>query len=239
MFDKRTKPPVSSRSSSSSMSKSSTGRSGGSGGGGGGGGCETLFPCQSLLAPSMKHFQGPAIYQFDDANFSFNDFQSIQDVGNGLKRGDPTKTGQFGIGFNSCYHVTDVPMFISGSYLVVFDPHKRYLPPISSPDGRQDQSTGVFYDLSKQAAEFDGRHFCDKYKDQINPFVGLFGCTDKGYQATKGTLFRFPLRNDEVSRNSLIKKYNGADNLDEVAKEIIVPFIDTNINRLITTIFNS
>jgi hypothetical protein len=25
-------------------------------------------------------------------------------VGDGLKRGDPTKTGQFGLGFNSCYH---------------------------------------------------------------------------------------------------------------------------------------
>ena len=39
--------------------------------------------------------------------------------------GDPTKTGQFGLGFNSVYHVTDTPMFVSGADFVVFDPHVR------------------------------------------------------------------------------------------------------------------
>jgi len=39
---------------------------------------------------------------------------SIQNVANGKKRGDPTKTGQFGLGFNSVYHITDTPIFLTG-----------------------------------------------------------------------------------------------------------------------------
>lgn len=37
-------------------------------------------------------------------------------------------TGRFGLGVNSMYHFTDLPSFISGDYLVLFDPHVQYLP---------------------------------------------------------------------------------------------------------------
>jgi sacsin len=86
------------------------------------------FGKTSLLAPSLQDFQGPAIYQFDDAVFEEKDYESIQRVGDGLKRGDPTKTGQFGLGFNSVYHVTELPSFISGDNLILLDPHRLYLP---------------------------------------------------------------------------------------------------------------
>ena len=48
----------------------------------------------TLLSPSMIHWAGPALYAFDDASFRPEDFASIQRVGDGRKRGDPTKTGQ-------------------------------------------------------------------------------------------------------------------------------------------------
>ena len=54
--------------------------------------------------------------------------QSIQNIGNSQKKGAVSKTGRFGIGFNSVYHVSDVPSFISGRHIVYFDPHARFLP---------------------------------------------------------------------------------------------------------------
>jgi hypothetical protein len=48
---------------------------------------------------------------------------------------DRTKTGQFGVGFNAVYHLTDVPSFItrgpdisSGGTFCVFDPHCWHAP---------------------------------------------------------------------------------------------------------------
>lgn len=54
--------------------------------------------------------------------------QSIQNIGNSQKKGAAAKTGRFGIGFNSVYHVSDVPSFVSGRHIVYFDPHARFLP---------------------------------------------------------------------------------------------------------------
>lgn len=39
--------------------------------------------------------------------------------------------GRFGLGFNAVYHLTDVPSFVSGDYIVMFDPHAKYLPGIT------------------------------------------------------------------------------------------------------------
>ena len=38
------------------------------------------------------------------------------------------QTGKFGLGFNAVYHFTDLPSFVSGEYLVCFDPHAKFLP---------------------------------------------------------------------------------------------------------------
>ncbi|KAH8046850.1 hypothetical protein JL720_16254 [Aureococcus anophagefferens] len=55
------------------------------------------------------------------------DFASIQRLGDSVKRSDTTKTGRFGIGFNSVYHLTEVPSFASGSKVVWFDPQCAFL----------------------------------------------------------------------------------------------------------------
>ena len=54
------------------------------------------FGTSSLLSPALSGTQGPALYQFDDAEFNPDDYESIQRVGDGIKMGDPTKTGQVG-----------------------------------------------------------------------------------------------------------------------------------------------
>jgi hypothetical protein len=61
---------------------------------------------------------------YNDACFTENDFQSIQRIGDSLKKTDEQKSkiGRFGIGFNSVYHLTDLPSFVSSSFLVMLDP---------------------------------------------------------------------------------------------------------------------
>ena len=155
----------------------------------------TSFGTASLLSPALADMQGAALYQFDDAQFRPDDYESIQRVGDGTKLGDPTKTGQFGLGFNSVYHVTDTPMFVSGRDFVVFDPHEAHLP---------DGLPGLCEDASSLSRA------CP---DQLAPFQGIFGCdVDAGCWRTRsgqGTLFRLPLRTREAAGRSRIKDGRG------------------------------
>ena len=84
---------------------------------------------------SWKPLQGPALCVFNDTCFSENDLVGIQNLREGSKSDDPTKTGKFSVGFNSVYHLTDVPSFLSkgpqtpnGGTFCVFDPHCKYVP---------------------------------------------------------------------------------------------------------------
>ena len=79
---------------------------------------------ENVADPALSQFQGPSLLVFNDAIFTDSDFQSIQRIGDSLKRTSETKTkiGRFGIGFNAIYHITDMPCFVSNSYLVMLDP---------------------------------------------------------------------------------------------------------------------
>ncbi len=56
--------------------------------------------------------------------FTAEDFKSIQRIGDSLKKTEESKAkiGRFGIGFNSVYHITELPSFVSSNYLVMLDP---------------------------------------------------------------------------------------------------------------------
>ncbi|GLC59948.1 hypothetical protein PLESTB_001557000 [Pleodorina starrii] len=159
----------------------------------------------SLLSPAMSPFQGPALLAFNDGVFSDRDLESISRIGDSKKKEEEGKTGRFGVGFNSCYHLTDLPSFVSGRHLVIFDPHCRHLPNISStnPGKRID-----FVQHGDVAAQ---------YGDQVAPYTGAFGCTlgagassegggGGGGRPWEGTLFRFPLRSSELAEASTISK---------------------------------
>ncbi len=94
------------------------------------------------------------------------------------------------MGFNSCYHITDLPTFVSGNHLVLFDPHVRHLPNISSSNpGKK-----INFVENPIPAEYD---------DQVIPFR-TFGCDmRKRYDAT---IFRFPLRSELLAEQSSISK---------------------------------
>lgn len=72
----------------------------------------------------------PALQLFSPGLTSHNPYQhpmyptGTQDS----KASRPTSIGRFGLGFNAVYHFTDLPCFVSGDHLVMFDPHAKYLP---------------------------------------------------------------------------------------------------------------
>ncbi|XP_065842083.1 sacsin-like isoform X2 [Oscarella lobularis] len=128
---------------------------------------------ETLINPELARFQGPALYAQNNAVFKDSDWDSIQTLRRSVKEKDPLKVGRFGIGFNSVYHLTDLPSVVSDKKIAFFDPQKKCF-----------EKGGAGYTFSALAI----------YPDQFAPYK-VFGCSmaDSSYEAT---LFRFPLRND-------------------------------------------
>ena len=60
----------------------------------------------STYSSGLESFQGPAILLWNDASFTAKDWANIQQPAQSLKADTLTKTGRYGIGFNSVYHWT-------------------------------------------------------------------------------------------------------------------------------------
>jgi len=148
------------------------------------------YGCSSLLGEALKLWQGPSLYCFNDSVFSEKDFRNIARIGQTSKLNSFDMTGRFGLGFNSVFHWTDLPSFISGEHLVVFDPHSIYLP---------EGSGGMRIQFTKATSG----SFLEHFPDQSQPFL-LFGSNMRDF--FKGTLFRFPFRTLVASRASEISK---------------------------------
>ena len=146
----------------------------------------------------MEVWQGPAIWIYNDAEFSEDDFQALIKLGIGGKSRDvdedDTRIGRFGIGFNCAFHVTDLPSFVSGKYIAFLDPHAKFLPAIEYPPRRR---IGTIIDFTKE-------DFKRSFPDQCYPYEAL-GC-DFSKEGFKGTLFRLPLRTHKLAKQSEISK---------------------------------
>jgi sacsin len=94
------------------------------------------------------------------------------------------------VGFNSVYHLTDLPSFVSGKYVVLFDPQGAYLPNVSAAN------PGKRIDYVNSSA-------LTMYHDQLSPYCA-FGCDMKA--SFQGTLFRFPLRSTEQASSSRLSR---------------------------------
>lgn len=142
-------------------------------------------PKKSLLLDGLAPFQGPAICTYNDASFTETDIASIQSVGNSLKNDADSraKTGKFGLGFNSCYHVTDCPGLLTAEQIMFFDPSQQHL-------GNND--TGIGFNIDKQGV--------DRALDQFAAWR-MFGC-EPGHGTFHGTIFRLPLRSKAHVRSS-------------------------------------
>ncbi|KAL1292332.1 hypothetical protein AAHE18_20G264300 [Arachis hypogaea] len=144
----------------------------------------------SLLSDTLAQWQGPALLAYNDAIFTEEDFVSISKIGGSSKHGQAWKTGRFGVGFNSVYHLTDLPSFVSGKYVVLFDPQGVYLPKVSAAN-------------PGKRIDFTSSSVLSLYEDQFFPYCG-FGCDMQ--RPFAGTLFRFPLRNADQAASSKLSR---------------------------------
>ncbi|KAK3735703.1 hypothetical protein QZH41_001319 [Actinostola sp. cb2023] len=146
-------------------------------------------PDERVFEDSWKPLQGPALCVYNNAPFTNSDIKGIQNLGEGSKGDDPNKTGQYGIGFNAVYHLTDVPTFISkgkeiGEVMCVFDPNLKYAP-CASPE-----SPGVMYEGLEYLRE--------RFTDVLPCFL------EQHFPIDNGTMFRFPLRDEKMAETSKI-----------------------------------
>ncbi|KAB1267411.1 Sacsin, partial [Camelus dromedarius] len=142
---------------------------------------ETQYGTETLWSEDMAQYQGPALYVYNNAVFTPEDWHGIQEIARSRKKDDPLKVGRFGIGFNSVYHITDVPCIFSGDQIGMLDPHQTLFGPHES---------GQCWNLKDDSKEIS------KLSDQFAPFIGIFGSTKETFinGSFPGTFFRFPLR---------------------------------------------
>ncbi|VDI12593.1 sacsin [Mytilus galloprovincialis] len=156
-----------------------------------------------LLDKNMFECQGPALWAYNNAKFSGEDLKSITKVSGATKETDTTKIGKFGLGFCSVYNLTEVPSFVTGDQMVIFDPHYDYL----GDALKRKKQPGLKIDLRKN------RKILERKKSQFEPYNGVFGCNLNVQQDNvcyNGTLFRLPLRTRQQASLSEIsdKPYN-------------------------------
>jgi 2Fe-2S type ferredoxin len=145
-------------------------------------------PTSGLPDPRMEALMGAAMVVYNDSTFSDEDFDNIQSLGESGKRETLWKTGRFGVGFNSVYHVTDYPSFISRDRIVFFDPHATAIP------GTTLGEPGRSWLLA------------DNWWDYPN-FMEVYapGGLTQGATNFNGTIFRLPLRTPDQANCSKIR----------------------------------
>lgn len=173
--------------------------------------------------PSDKwvDLQGPALLVWNDKGFSRKDFEGIQSLGQGSKYLDPETIGQYGIGFNVVYHVTDCPSFLTnGSTLCVLDALMQYVPGTKKRPGiRYDNLAEKFWEMN-----------CPDLKT-LYLHEGLIDYPDEIQSG--GSLFRFPLRHSEelLEKSELIDKNPGIRKTSEGAGVLSAPKMENHLKQ--------
>ena len=157
---------------------------------------------EKLLFKGMADSHGPALVVHNNSTFTNEDFENIIKLAGATKANKPLKIGKFGVGFCSVYHITDVPSFVSGEWLYIFDPTLQYLKGIVRNENRPGKKMKY---LSKFVSQ----------SQQLVPYEGLFGF--KGSTVYNGTMFRFPFRRSPSQISSTL--YN-EDMISQLRKDL-------------------
>jgi hypothetical protein len=117
-------------------------------------------------------------------------------------------------GFNSTYHLTEVPSFVSRQFLVMFDPSLRFIGAGPEP--------GLKFDLSEV-----GRRLREEFPDFVAPYQGVFGCRMDG-TPFDGTLFRLPLRTEEQETTTRLGgRHHSPESIRLVLRDFAVEAADS------------
>ncbi|KAG7085716.1 hypothetical protein E1B28_003260 [Marasmius oreades] len=155
-------------------------------------------PELSLLSHSMAQFySGPSLVVYNNAVFKDEDFNNVIN-GIGGKHDRTDTIGQFALGALTMFHVTDMPMVISGDKILFLDS--------SDPDERHLSMLG-----NGPATILDWRRVASTYPDHFASLEGLFGFSTE-FDRYNATLFRLPLKKSLTSSG--------------VMRDLIKPFQD-------------
>ncbi|KAE8593456.1 hypothetical protein XENTR_v10019144 [Xenopus tropicalis] len=149
---------------------------------------------QSLIDPDMANCHGAALWSYNDRKFTDNDFRNITRIGAATKETEVKKIGKFGLGFNTVYHLTDVPSIMSGSNVLIFDPNINHIKKHISNSG----NPGIKLNLQMKP------EILNVFLDQFQPFSGVFGCELNQPFYYDGTLIRLPFRTEKEAKDSQI-----------------------------------
>ncbi|XP_070770641.1 sacsin [Enoplosus armatus] len=159
---------------------------------------ERSYGTENLWTDELGEYQGPALYAYNNAAFTNDDWKGIQMAGRSVKRNDPNKVGRFGIGFNSVYHITDVPSIFSSEHLGFMDPQEKIF---------GEREGGFWWSLENP----EDQEALTSMHDQFQPFRDIVSLVSRQEwskvvtedQHFDGTIFRFPLRNkaSDISDN--------------------------------------
>ncbi|ERF72113.1 hypothetical protein EPUS_02904 [Endocarpon pusillum Z07020] len=141
------------------------------------------YDTKYLLTKELGDLQGPSLLIHNNGVFTEENFEGLKRVGRGSKRDDPNSIGKFGRGSQTMYHWTDVPMILSGRFLLILDPLQTRLP---FNYLTKQKKPGILLEYAKiKSACYD----------QLAPFEGLWGF-NSDQDSYNGTIFRFPLRKE-------------------------------------------
>ena len=172
----------------------------------------------SLISENWQKLQGPSLLVWNDSIFSDKDLKGIQEVGLGSKYSDSETIGQYGIGFNVVYHLTDCPSFITGGEtLCIMDPHCMYA------EGATTLSPGRMYTNLSNG-------FLGHFEDMSSTYL-INGVDNLPEPIQHGSLFRFPLRHSkELVQSSKIVDHSCGEvqpmTADRLEKELMKWFPD-------------
>lgn len=145
-------------------------------------------PVRATFSENWNLLQGPALCIYNDKPFHQQDIEGIQRLGLGGKQGRQDVTGKYGLGFNTVFHFTDCPAFLTGdSALCIFDPHLSYVPGATTE--RPGGMFAVNHDLK--------RNFPDVYDTFLPSHFNL----------NEGVLFRLPLRTAVGAASSKVSDF--------------------------------
>ena len=149
----------------------------------------------SQLADWKYLHSHPSLNVYNNKGFSDEDIKGIQNLSVGGKTGSRNTIGRFGLGFNSVYHITDAPTFLttcSGKQnfeFCCFDPFFKYTLDPLVPRHKRGLRRGIPFQHSDKFVDqlFPLKYDHLRSNDVMNKSLGNI------WNNEEFTMFRFPL----------------------------------------------